>query len=516
MKIISAQQMRALDEAAIKNHKIPSIDLMEKAGRGLADLVLSVVSTQPGTILVIAGRGNNGGDGLVAARLLIEAGLDVTVWLLAKPSQLSPDAHANFERLKGLSAQIQIISDEASFDTHAPKIKGPMYIIDAVLGTGLTREVSGLPRRAIDFINASDANVVAADIPSGLNSNDGKVEGAAVKAKVTATFGLPKYGLFLGQGPAHAGRVHVIDIGIPHEEIADIYSDLELIGPRDFIEQLHEREITSHKGTYGHVVIFAGSKRHLGTGYLACLAALRAGCGLVTYCLPETAFKRFDARYPEIMCDAIPDEGTEAFNEFGLKESLKIVSDKQAIAIGPAIGTAKSTAAFVNALLSTTTVPCVVDADGLNVLDIEKLKTRKGTTVLTPHPGEMARLLKCTISDVQTDRIGFARNLSENTGAVVVLKGSGTAVALPDGKVAINPTGNPGMATAGMGDALSGIIASFIAQGLEAATACKAAVYLHGLAGDIAARDLGQTSVIASDVISRIGKAINEAYNQIV
>jgi hydroxyethylthiazole kinase-like uncharacterized protein yjeF len=261
--------------------------------------------------------------------------------------------------------------------------------------------------------------------------------------------------------------------------------------------------------------VFAGSKGHLGAGYLACLASLRAGCGLITYCIPETAFKRFDARYPEIMCDTIPDDGTEAFSESGLSAAIQIASTKQAFAVGPAIGTARGTSSFVNALLTETCVPCVVDADALNVLDTKQLKVRKGPVVLTPHPGEMAKLCKTTSEDVQNDRIGFARALSERTGAIVVLKGCGTCVAVPNGNVAINPTGNPGMATAGMGDALTGIIASFIAQRMDIVAACKAAVYLHGLAGDLAARELGESSIIASDVISRIGKAIYEAHHEI-
>ncbi len=512
MKIVLAAQMRALDEAAIKKHNIPSLDLMEKAGRGLADLARSVAGTDSVSVLIIAGRGNNGGDGLVAARLLTKHGMDVLVWLLAKPTELSPDVLTNFERLKESGAQIQIISDEVSFDSLATDAK-PTFIVDAVLGTGLAREVVGLPRRAIEFMNSSSASIVAADIPSGLNSDSGLPQGTAVKAKATATFGLPKCGLFVAEGPEHAGKIQVIDIGIPPEEIAKVDSNLNLIEPSDFIEHLGERKIASHKGTYGHVVVFAGSKGHLGAGYLACLAALRAGCGLVTYCLPQSAFERFDARYPEIMCDTVPDAGTEAFAASGLSAAVTIASAKQAIAIGPAVGTSAETASFVNALLSETTVPCVVDADALNVLDLEKIKDRRASTVLTPHPGEMARLYKTTSSDVQKDRIGFAHNLSESTGAHVVLKGSGTIVASPDGEIAINPTGNPGMATAGMGDALTGIIASFIAQGMKITAACKAAVYLHGLAGDIAARDLSQPSIIASDVITRIGKAIDEAYD---
>ncbi len=507
MKIVTAEQMRALDRAAIEKHKIPSLDLMERAGMGLAQVVRS--SLQEGArVLVIAGRGNNGGDGLVAARHLRESGIDVGVIVLSASDGLSDDSQANLARLSGVDARC--VEDAASFDEAVRGSGTPSLIIDAVLGTGLAREVEGLAARAIDFMNSSGAPVVSADVPSGLSSDTGEVLGRAVRAALTVTFGLPKRGFFAGAGPDHAGEVSVVDIGIPSEEIDAVDSDLELITPDDFIGAVRPRRRAAHKGSFGHVAVFAGSAGHLGAGYIASLAALRAGCGLVTYCLPETAFAKFDARYPEVMCDALPDGGSGAFTGAGLNKALEISIGKGAVAIGPAVGTADGTASFVNSFLFKSGAACVVDADALNVLDVDGLTHRHAAAVLTPHPGEMARLMGATTQEVQADRTGFARALADRTGAVAVLKGSMTVVAEPRGTAWINPTGNPGMASAGMGDALTGVIASFIAQGMDALTAARAAVYLHGLAGDMAAAELGQESVIATDVIARIGRAIEE------
>jgi len=508
MKIVTSEQMRALDRAAIEKHGIPSLDLMERAGMGLAQVVRPHITAGGGRVLIIAGRGNNGGDGLVAARHLMESGIDVGVIVLSASGGLSEDSKVNLEKLSDVD--VKCVEDTASFDEAARGIETTALIIDAVLGTGLAREVEGLAARAIDLMNSSGTPVVSADVPSGLASDTGEVLGRAVRAALTVTFGLPKRGFFAGAGPDHVGEISIVDIGIPAEETSGIDSDLELITPDDFIGAFRTRRRASHKGSFGHVAVFAGSKGHLGAGYLASLAALRSGCGLVTYCLPESAFAKFDARYPEVMCDALPDGGSGAFTEAGLDRALEISSGKGAVAIGPAIGTADGTAGFVNSFLFKSGAPCVVDADALNVLDVDGLTHRHAAAVLTPHPGEMARLMGAAAEEIQADRTGFARALADRTGAVTVLKGSMSVVAEPRGVAWINPTGNPGMASAGMGDALTGMIASFIAQGIDALTAARAAVYLHGLAGDMAAVEMGQESVTATEVIARIGRAMEE------
>ncbi|MFA4875082.1 MAG: NAD(P)H-hydrate dehydratase, partial [bacterium] len=410
----------------------------------------------------------------------------------------------------GINARVVHAVDEKALDALSPEIKSASCAIDALLGTGLDRKVEGLNARAIELLDRLACPVIAADIPSGLSADTGMPLGVAVHACVTVTFGLPKLGLFIGLGPDHAGRVEVLDIGIPAEEIAAVEARALMIEPSMFAPHFPRRTRTGHKGTYGHAAIFAGSGGHLGAGYLAALAALRAGCGLVTYCMPEAAFSRFDTRTPEIMCDALPDDGKGYFTPSGLAHAVELLKKMDAVAIGPAIGTDIETRAFANSLFRELKKPLVIDADGLNVLGVDSLRERASPTILTPHPGEMARLQGVSISEVQADRLGNAAALAKRSGAVVVLKGAATVVATPDGECAINPTGNPGMASAGMGDALTGIIASFLAQGMDAHTASIAGVYLHGLAGDIAAEDFGESSVIATDVIERLGLAINE------
>lgn len=285
------------------------------------------------------------------------------------------------------------------------------------------------------------------------------------------------------------------------------------INPKIFASHFSKRDSNSHKGKFGHVVIFAGSAGHLGAGYLSSLAALKSGCGLVTYCLPAKVFTKFDARYPEVMCDSVPDENTAAFHPKGLGEAVCIANTKTVAVIGPAIGTSKETKEFVNEFIKKIRIPVIIDADGLNVLNIDSIKSRKEPTILTPHPGEMSRIVKGEIAEIQSSRTSFALQLAEKSGAFVVLKGNKTVVATPTGDVSINPTGNAGMATAGMGDALTGIIAAFVAEGMDVKTSCEAAVYIHGLAGDIAVREISERSLITSDVINNISKALNEIQN---
>lgn len=508
MKLVSSQQMRALDAAAIQRHGISSLTLMEAAGEGLARAALRLTPESAGPAVVICGPGNNGGDGLVAARLLAKQGRAVRCLLLASLEHCSADAKENARRLSEAGIAIEELVDERALLDRAPLLGSAGVIIDAIFGTGLTRAVEGINRKAIELINAAGVPVVAADIPSGLCADTGAVLGIAVNAAATCTFGLPKAGLVLGEGGAYAGRVEVIAIGIPADEIAAIQTDLEWIDPAMVAPLIPRRAAESHKGSFGHLVIFAGSTGHLGAGYLASLAALRAGCGLCTYALPAAAFETFDARYPEVMAEPIADGGAGFFTEEGLAAALALVAGKQAIAIGPAVGTQPGVADVVNRLLAACALPAVIDADGLNVLDLDRLSRRSAPAVLTPHPQEMSRLLRITTPEVQGDRIKAARTLARRSHAVAVLKGHNTVIADAGGFTAISPTGNPGMATAGMGDALTGIIASLLAQGLCARDAAIAGVYLHGLAGDIAAEEHGEASLIATDVITRLGKAI--------
>lgn len=515
MKIVSSLQMRNLDLATQSKYNVPSLDLMERAGRGLAEKAISYSGHKKGTIAIIAGRGNNGGDGLVAARHLIGVGREIYVVILANPSELSPDARANFEFLAPLTTHIFFAGDVPTFNTHAHRIANAVCIIDAIFGTGLDREVTGLPSHVIKLINSLDSLVVAADIPSGLSSDTGQPLSVAVKAFATVTFGLPKLGLFLGQGPSYAGRIDVVDIGLALPEIEKVHADTELVDTAMFRGRLPRRHSNSHKGSFGHVAVFAGSRGHIGAGYLTSQAALRTGCGLVTYCIPEKVFVRFDARYPEIMCDVIPDDASAAFHPSSLTKALESTNGKDVVAIGPAIGTSNETKKFLNEFLKQVKLPVVLDADGLNNLELSTLKARRAPTVITPHPGEMARLTGLEIHRIQADRVGIARKFAKEHGVVCVLKGNQTVICHPDGRTFINSTGNPGMASAGMGDALTGMIASLLAQKMDVVSATTLAVFIHGLAGDIAASELGERALITSDVIRCLPKAFDSVEEKI-
>jgi len=504
MKLLSSSQMRSLDESAITLHRIPSMELMENTGRALADVA---ASSLPSRAVVVCGRGNNGGDGLVAARHLIGMEIDVAVLILASPQELSPDARANWERLARISAKVFPCADASYLSSHAPMLAEADVIVDAIFGTGLKDEVKGIYLHAIEMINAMKgrkSRVVSADIPSGLSSDTGMPLGKSVVADETVTFALPKLGLCLGKGPEYSGNIHVVDIGIPPEEAEKMPSKFSLIVGDDVRRSFSPRRKDSHKGTFGHVAIFAGSRAKIGAGYLSSKAALRSGSGLVTYAMPESAFAFFDSNYSEVMCEPLPDNGNSFFSRESLDKGLELAQDKSAVAIGPAIGTEEATGAFLNAFVKDVKTPLVIDADGLNLLDLSSLRMRRAATVLTPHPGEMARLTKSDTSSINLNRSQAAISLAASCGAIVVLKGMGTIVAAPDGRCAINRTGNSGMASAGMGDALTGIIASLLGQGLDPFDAACAGVFVHGMAGDFAASEIGERALITSDLIKNL------------
>jgi len=513
MKLVTSEQMRNLDKAAIDEFGISSLSLMERAGTALAEFVAHHFASKRGAIAVLVGRGNNGGDGLVAARLLIERGDEGHIFLTSPVLELSPDCRANWERLVTLKPTYFQINDASDLKIHSIAIARCACVIDALFGTGLSSEVKHPHREIIDFVNALKIPIVAADIPSGLSSDTGMPLGKAVMARWTVTFGLPKQGLFIGRGPEYSREVIIADIGFPKEAVDRIDTKLHLIDPSLFAEHFKERDPRSHKGDFGHAVVIAGSGGKLGAGYLTSMGALRSGCGLVTYALPDQTFTKFDARYPEIMAQSIPDKGRGHLHPAGVNFTLDLIRDKTVVAVGPAIGTHDDTRSFVTDIVKRAHLPIVIDADGLNVLadHLNILDHRQAETILTPHPGEMARLMKTENAKKEEERLPLAVKLATTHHVHVVFKGHLTIVATPHGEAFINPTGNPAMATAGMGDALTGIIAGFLAQGMSATVAAIAGVYCHGLAGDLAAKQFGDRGVVASDVIKLLPEAIRQA-----
>jgi NAD(P)H-hydrate epimerase len=485
-----AAGQRALDAWAIDQLGIPGLDLMERAGTGLAHLVAE--RCPAGRIAVVCGKGNNGGDGYVVARLLRDAGREVDV--VALSDELTGDALTNFERLLGPAPV-----------TDLGPLAGADAIIDAILGTGTAGAPRGAAAAAIEAINAAGAGqVIACDIPSGVNGSTGQVEGVAVRADATATFHAGKPGLWIAPGKGLAGEVRVIDIGIPYDGTR---ADVGLIGGAVAAE-IPARGAASNKFTAGNVLVCGGSTGLTGAPCLASMAAARAGAGYVTACIPASLNQIFESRLLEVMTFPLEDDGG-ALRLISTKALLSRCERAGALVLGPGIGRAPETAELIRAVAAQAPVPLVLDADGLNAFAgrIGELVVRAQPTVLTPHAGELARLLDLSSGEVDASRLAFAQHAAEVAGAVVVLKGDDTLVAAPGGQVAISPGGAPALATAGTGDVLAGVCGAYLAAGMEAFAAACAAVLVHLHAGRIAAERIGADGVIASDVIEALPAA---------
>jgi ADP-dependent NAD(P)H-hydrate dehydratase / NAD(P)H-hydrate epimerase len=502
VKLVTAEQMRRLDQAAITGG-IPARDLMERAGAGLADAAKRRVSA-PATILILVGPGNNGGDGLVAARHLAQAGFTVRVVPVQPREASTPAALVNWARLDGTACQI-IPAD----DLTPACVQASDCIIDALLGTGIHRPVRDPIARLITMANDSGVAILAADIPSGLDADTGAPHGVAICAAQTITFGLPKLGLMMPIASDMVGQMEVVDIGLPIALIEAFACDIALNGRDAFFDAWPTRPAEGHKGTFGHAGIIAGSREMPGAGYLASRAALRVGAGRVTYLLPEGAATQFDAQAAEVMTTCLPDAGAGHFMPDSVEGLSAHLKQKNAVALGPGLGRAPDTATFVRDACARISAPLVLDADALMAIATDQIPgaAHRTTTIITPHPGEMAAVLGSTVAAIEADRLGVARRYAQEHQVIVVLKGHRTIVAFPDGRRLVNPTGNAGMATAGAGDVLTGVITGLLAQGMPGPSAAAAGVYLHGLAGDIATQHKGMAGVIASDIIEALPSA---------
>lgn len=504
MKVATAKEMFAIDKKTIKGLGVPGLVLMERAGLKVAEVIED--NFPPGKVLVIAGPGNNGGDGLVAARELHNAGWNVKAAVIFSKNKLSPDCLHQYNLAKGAGVAVVFKGrlDEADF--HAS------LVLDAIFGTGLDRKVTGSAARAIESINASGQPVVSVDIPSGVSSDTGEALGKAVEADITVTFGLPKRGHLLHPGAGLSGEVIVEDIGFPFEYLEDEAIMCEALDDDDAFELLPERPEYSHKGDYGHVLVLAGSTGKTGAALMAARAALRTGSGLVTLGVPYTLLDPIMTSLIEEMALPLRDTGGGEFSARALEQVLKFVdSNADVLALGPGIGTNRETQRFVVELVKRCPAPMVIDADGLNCLvgKTGALKKACAPVVLTPHPGELSRLTGMKREDVERDRVGSAVGFAKKTASYVVLKGAPTVIASPEGRAFINTTGNPGMATAGAGDVLTGVIASLIGQSMDPFSASVLGAYLHGLAGDAAADDVGEHSLMASDIIAALPDAFS-------
>lgn len=501
--VVTADEMRAIDQRAIEKHGIPGLVLMENAGRCVADLLREKFpGLREKKVVVFAGKGNNGGDGFVVARHLFNRDVSVRVYLLGRHSQLRGDARTNAGIARNLGVPIQEI-DEKSLNSIQHNLGHCHVVVDAIFGTGLTQPAEGLYGKAIQKINSANKYVVAIDVPSGTGSDGGQPMGPRVKANLTVALGLLKRSHLLYPSAETMGEVRLADIGLPKMAIDEQNVKLFLTQEDDVRAFFKRRHPDSHKGTYGHALAVAGSSGKGGAAGLTALGALRAGAGLVTLAWPKSCHASMQSVPLEAMTLPLPETERGTIAPSAKDVLLEQLAGKTALALGPGISTDDAVARFVNEFLPAVKCPMVVDADGLNCLaHCEGLLARlQAPAILTPHPREMSRISGESVEDILADRIGAATRFAVKHGVALVLKGARTVSAFPDGTAYINPTGNPGMATGGTGDALTGIIAGLLAQGFDVKSAALAGVYIHGLAGDMYAGENSETSLIAGDLL---------------
>ncbi len=510
MRVVTAHTMQEIDKQAITEFGIPGLQLMENAGRCCVEEINAEFGLK-GRSVVMAGKGNNGGDGYVIARLLVQKGWSVKVIILADRDQITGDAATNLEKLP--DAVINYCTHAGQLSAlHMEEIFQADVIVDALLGTGLRSDVSGVYLEAIGLMNASGRPVVSVDIPSGIHGTTGRVLGDAVRAYITVTFAFAKLGHVLYPGAEHSGRLVVADVGIP-PELMETVSGYDFLNEETMRPMLHRRDRQAHKGHFGHCLIIAGSTGKTGAAALTANSAVRAGSGLVTLAVAESIHSILEMKTTEVMTEPLPDSGSGHLTNSSFPAIEKLLAGKDAVAVGPGLDRRPGTYALVQNLVESVVLPLVIDADGLNALaeDMTVLKRKKSIQViLTPHPGEMSRLLGTSIPDVEAIRISVAQEFARNYGVFLVLKGARTIIASPSGAAAINGSGNPGMATGGMGDVLTGIIVSLLGQGYAAWDACRLGVFLHGFAADMVAEEKGEIGINASDVLGKLPYAYNK------
>lgn len=505
MRIVSVAEMREIDRATSERFGMPSLALMENAGRAVARFALSNYPAAQ-RIVIFCGKGNNGGDGLVAARLLHEHGKKISIFLLADPADLRGDAQSMFAKLPMPAMQIHS-PEELQGGLERGAFNADLYI-DAVLGTGFKPPVSGLYAAAIGIMNAAKVPVIAVDIPSGADADSMfPQKGTMVRADGIVTFTAPRAAHVFGS--MTSGPTVVADIGSPEEAIVSSLK-LNLITAHDVASFVAHRPAESNKGSYGHVLVVGGALGKAGSVAMASMSALRAGAGLSTVATAKSALATVAGFHPEVMTEPLPETNAGTISRTAFDQIEELAKKKTVLAIGPGISQELETSELVRNLIAKFELPIVLDADGLNAFDgcVEKLNGRGRTLVITPHPGEMARLTSLTIPEVQKDRLAVARKFAREHDLIVVLKGHRTLVVKPAGEAWVNTTGNPGMATGGTGDILTGMVAGMIAQNpKDAFTAVLAAVHLHGLAGDVMRESVGEHSLIATDLLQGLPEA---------
>lgn len=519
MKIVTGAEMQNLDKIVINYLGIPAEVLMERAGLGVAETIFKYYSIDYfKKVLIVCGPGNNGGDGFVCARHLWDKGYKVKIVILSKKENYQAEAAINLKILENLKFSIEELNDIFQFK-HILSTYSPHIIVDAIFGTGLKRNIEGFFKEIIEEINnykkENNVKVIAIDIPSGICANTGQILGTAVRADLTITFELPKIGHFFYPGKEYTNRLEIIFIGFPKKII-------EENGPKrwylDFAwakENFHPRKGYTHKGTFGHVFILAGSRGKSGAGALCALGALKGGAGLVTLGSTKTLQKIYSSMIPEILTAGFEETEKGEISYKSLYEILEIAKNKSVLVIGPGLGLSEEIKKLFFELLKYLEIPLIIDADALTLIseNPDFLKTYKAPKILTPHPGEATRLLKVPKEEIMKDRLGYVQRLSEITDSIVVLKGPHTIIYSPDGRCGISSIDEPGLSQGGQGDVLSGLIGAFIAQKYEPFIATCFAVYLHGKVGKYLHETIGPFGYTAKDVAENITKILKELEN---
>jgi hydroxyethylthiazole kinase-like uncharacterized protein yjeF len=507
MLLLTAAEMREYDRTTIETFKIPGIILMELAGRACAEKALQLLNNRKKTkrVVVVCGAGNNGGDGYVIARHLENAGCSVTTLLFCDRNKIQGDARVHFDALEAMGSDILEVSGLETLRQHLLMLEKTDLLVDAVFGTGLARDITGPIAEMLTLLDLLPCLRLAVDIPSGIDADTGAIRGVALHADATVTFAHYKRGHFLYPGRTFCGELQRADISIPTQLVDALGASCHLLHEESIRPLCKPRTATSYKNTFGHLLILAGSEGKSGAALLCSRASLRSGAGLVTLATPASLRPSLEGRFPELMIEALG----QTLSEDSWEEAQPLLANKTALALGPGLGSAA--AAFARRAALESTLPMVIDADGLNVFAgaLSELQNARGPRILTPHHGEAARLLGVSTLDIGKQRIDAALRLARESRAVVVLKGADSLVASPSGELFVNSSGNPGLAKAGSGDVLTGVIAALLAQGFTTLDAAKAGVYIHGAAADEARKTTGERGMLPSDVIDSLPRVLS-------
>jgi NAD(P)H-hydrate epimerase len=511
--LATAEHMRSFDRKAIERFHIPGLLLMENAGRSAVDILERRLGSVEGRrVFVVCGKGNNGGDGFVIARQLINRDALVHVFLVGGKREVKGDARVNMISAWTLARdpRNRLTVEELHSVRRLSRHGKPDIVVDALLGTGFSGSVRGTVKRAIDWMNGSGAVVVAVDVPSGIDATTGVVGSTAVRAGLTVAMGMAKIGHFVGSGRDHSGEVHIAEIGIPHSVMTPAKDQTFRINAEDVKALLPHRPLSAHKHSVGKIFILAGSRGYTGAPYLCSQAAMRIGAGAVILGVPHGIHSMMAKKVTEVMVTPLDETGEGTVSSSALQTIEDQVAWSDVVVVGPGLSRNADTGALLRTLIPRVRKPLVIDADGLNAVgtDAALLRRRKDPTILTPHAGELGRMIGERSAMIERFRVGMTRAQAANLRSILVVKGSPTATGTPSGAVYLNSSGNPGMATAGSGDVLTGMIAGLLGQGMTPETAAFSGVFLHGLCGDIAARHLGERSILAHDILDRIPDAL--------